>query len=438
MDTPMANNDNAGSDTYDYFLENLSLDPSSHDGTGGMIHCRNKEKGCIWIGEINDLENHLEKSDDCQHVDVRCPDCSTELERHHLMSHLKNECPLQVIDCPFCSITGERRFIEGPQHKVDCYVPCPNKCGIERISGEDMDEHQKICPLAIVQCGYHTMGCGYSMVRRDMEAHDKENIHEHLQLTRKSFDELTQEYVRFLDEHYTTEKAVTDLERKVQQITLKNVMADKRINQLEKELQSLKQKGGLQSHEIRSWIPVSWEEDNNVQAVTAGENNSIPVLPVYVKMSGFDKHRRSRARWYSDPFFSHDRGYKMCLHVKASGLGSSVRDVYVSVLLHLMKGPHDDELSWPITKAFHINLLNQVSNTNHWVRSACFATASEHITARVSGDYGETSIYGRGNFDYIPIKKISKIKPTCQYVKDDSIIFVIEQSPLESESLRFI
>ena len=302
------------------------------------------------------------------------------------------------------------------------------------ISGKDMDNHKKICPLAIVQCDYHAMGCECTIVRRDMEVHSKENVHEHLQLAKKFLDKFICTFVNYSNYYDATEKVVRDLERKVQQITLKNVMADEQINQLEKELQSLKQKGGLQSHDVRSWIPVSWEEDNNVQAVTAGENDSIPVLPVYVKMSGFDKHRRSRARWYSDPFFSHDRGYKMCLHVKASGLGSSVRDVFVSVLLHLMKGSHDDKLPWPITKTFHINLLNQISNANHWVRSACFAIASNKcITARVTGDH-DTSVYGRGYFDYIPIKKISKIKPTCQYVKNDSIIFVIEESSLELDS----
>ena len=434
MATPKdtSNNDSTRSGTYDYLDNPSSL---ATDGIGEIIHCRNKEKDCEWMGEINDLENHF-KSDGCQHsVDVRCPDCNTELVRHCLINHVKNECPLRNIDCQLCSTTEMRQFIEGPQHKVDCFVPCPNKCGIERIvSGKDMDDHKKICPLAIVQCDYHTMGCECSMVRRDMEAHSKENVHEHLQLTKKFLDKFKCTFVNYLNHYDATEKVVRDLERKVQQITFKNVMADERINQLEKELQSLKQKGGLQSHEIRSWIPVSWEEDNNVQAVTAGENNSIPVLPVYVKMSGFDKHRRNRARWYSDPFFSHDGGYKMCLHVKASGLGSSVRDVFVSVLLHLMKGLHDDNLPWPITKTFHINLLNQISNVNHWVQSACFATASnKRITARVTGDR-DTSVYGRGYFDYIPIKKISKIKPTCQYVKDDSIIFVIEESPLELDS----
>ena len=428
MDTP-SDSDNAGS------AENLAEFPfllqSSNHGTG-TICCHNKAKGCEWIGEAKDLENHLEKIDGCQYANVRCPDCNTE--------HVKSKCPLQIIDCQFCFTTGMRQFIEGPEHKVDCFGPCPNKCGIERISFEDIDEHTKICPTAIVQCDYHAMGCECSMVRRDMEAHSKENVHDHLLLTRKFLDEFTQEYVNFLDRHDETKKAVRDLERKVQQITLKNVMAEKRINQLEKELQSLKQlqkEGGLlQSHD-GSWIPVSWDGDDNVQAVTAGDNdvNSIPVLPVYVKMSGFDKHRRNnRARWFSDPFFSHKGGYKMCLQVKASGLGSSVRGVYVSVLLHLMKGPHDDELPWPITNTFHINLLNQISNTNHWVRSACFDTAFyEPISARVTGNY-EMSYYGRGCFDYIAIKKISKIKPTCQYVKDDSIIFVIEQSPLELDS----
>ena len=436
MDTP---NDNAQSSAYAYLLEKLlELFPDDH---GEMIYCRNKEKGCEWMGEVNDLEDHLEKSNGCQYVDVRCPDCNTELERHQLIDHVIIECPVQIVDCRFCFTTGTREFIEG-QHKLDCFVSCPNKCGIERISGEDLDEHKKICPSAIVQCDYHAMGCECgSMVRRDMEVHSKENVIEHLLLTRNFLDKTAQEYQDFKEQHdafvLETDITIRDLERKMQQITLKNFKAEEQINELEKQLKAMKQKGGgPQSHDVRSWLSISWDGDDNVQAVTTGDNdvNLIPVLPVYVKMSGFDKHRRSNARWYSDSFFSHKGGYKMCLQIKASGLGSTVRDVYVSVLLHLMKGPHDDELPWPITKTFYIKLLNQVSNTNHWVRYACFDTALNNlICTRVTGDY-EMSYFGRGCFDYIPIKKISKIKPTCQYVKDDSIIFVIEQSPLELDS----
>ena len=196
------------------YVEEFFLSVNHHAYGTGMIYCRNKEKGCEWIGEINDLENHLEKTDGCQHEKVCCPDCNTELERHCLINHVKNECPLQVIDCRFCFAMGRRQFIEGPQHKVDCFVPCPNKCGTKRISCEDIDEHNKICPTAIVRCDYHAMGCECSMIRKDMEAHSKENVHDHLQLTRKYLDEFTQEYVNFLNSMMKPKKQLETLRGK--------------------------------------------------------------------------------------------------------------------------------------------------------------------------------------------------------------------------------
>ena len=249
-------------------------------------------------------------------------------------------------------------------------------------------------------------------------------MNEHLSLTRDLLDQTKQEFattVQNLEKQHAdfvrnTNSAIADLEEKVKQVMINNAVAENRINELEKQLQSLEQKEGginelekqLQSlkqkeegsqNKTCNWLPVSWKDGENVQAVTAGEpiNDYLTpaaVLPVYVKMSQFDEHRRSRARWYSHPFYSHERGYKMCLHVKASGLGASVRDKYVSVLIHLMQGEYDDELPWPITNTFNITLLNQVSDKDHWVREACFESALyKPITERVTGDR-DIGIYG--------------------------------------------
>ena len=89
---------------------------------------------------------------------------------------------------------------------------------------------------------------------------------------------------------------------------------------------------------------------------------------------------------------------------------------------------YDDELPWPIKKSFDIKLLNQISDTEHWVRSASFASATyKPIAERVSDDR-ETAVLGRGCFDFIDIEEICKITPTCKYLKDDCIIFTIERS----------
>ena len=117
----------------------------------------------------------------------------------------------------------------------------------------------------------------------------------------------------------------------------------------------------------------------------------------------------------------------MCLHVSAAGLGADMRDKYVTVFIHLMSGGYDDELEWPIKKVFDIKLLNQICDEDHWVRQANFATVSyKPMAERVSGR--EIGIYGRGCFNFIPIRRISKVKRLCQYVKNDSIIFAIDHS----------
>jgi len=71
-----------------------------------------------------------------------------------------------------------------------------------------------------------------------------------------------------------------------------------------------------------------------------------------------------------------------------------------------MKGAYDDELPWPIKKTFNIKLLNQISDTEHCIQSACFATAlHKPLAERVTGDC-DTAVLGRGIFDLIEIKEI--------------------------------
>ena len=67
-------------------------------------------------------------------------------------------------------------------------------------------------------------------------------------------------------------------------------------------------------------------------------------------------------------FFAFEEGYQMCLRVDGAGFSSN-EGTYVSVGLHVMKGPHDDKLKqsghWPLRGAFQIELLNQHNDNNH-------------------------------------------------------------------------
>ena len=88
-------------------------------------------------------------------------------------------------NCRYCFAKGVREFIEG-QHKAQCLqypVPCPDECGMN-IPRKNVIEHKNVCLSVIVDCEYHAMGCEYKASRGSMENHYKENVSQHLSLTR--------------------------------------------------------------------------------------------------------------------------------------------------------------------------------------------------------------------------------------------------------------
>ena len=57
----------------------------------------------------------------------------------------------------------------------------------------------------------------------------------------------------------------------------------------------------------------------------------------------------------------------MTLRVYPNGNGSS-NGTHVSVYIHLMKGPNDDYLQFPINGLFSVQLMNWKKNTRHYQR----------------------------------------------------------------------
>ncbi|XP_065901688.1 TNF receptor-associated factor 3-like [Dysidea avara] len=148
------------------------------------VFCDNKQKGCDWNGEINDLNNHLKKS--CFFELMQCPNnCGNMSERKYMASHVEIDCPRRMVICQYCGATGECQSM-GAEHMEKCpkvLLPCPNKCTIRGVPREDMEAHRKECPLEIVQCEYHDVGCDERMARKDYVAHTQHYMDRHLRLT---------------------------------------------------------------------------------------------------------------------------------------------------------------------------------------------------------------------------------------------------------------
>jgi hypothetical protein len=55
----------------------------------------------------------------------------------------------------------------------------------EQLELRDAQKHKEICPLELIPCLFADVGCSRTMLRQDMEEHDRKEIIKHLHLCRK-------------------------------------------------------------------------------------------------------------------------------------------------------------------------------------------------------------------------------------------------------------
>ncbi|XP_065901450.1 TNF receptor-associated factor 5-like [Dysidea avara] len=121
---------------------------------------------------------------------------------------------------------------------------------------------------------------------------------------------------------------------------------------------------------------------------------------------------------YSDSFYSHDKGYQLCLRVDPAGNGDG-KGTHLSVFLYLMKGAYDDELTWPLRGKFQVKLLNQLSDCEHYSVAWVYDDHNDDVAGRVTD--GNRVGTGLGYPRFISKENLHKVISTCQYLKDDCI-----------------
>jgi len=256
---------------------------------------------------------------------------------------------------------------------------------------EDMEAHRKECPLEVVQCEYHNVGCEERMMRKRKREHEKEEMEKHLLLTKDMLN--------------TTLKKVDTL-----MVVLNQTVA-------------LQERCRTNSITDTPSILSSAKQSVRLTAMTAAFKLGDQVCPVGVSMTGFSKMKDDDIEWISDSFYSHDKGYKMCLCADPAGDGDN-KGTHMSVFLFLMKGPHDDELTWPLRGSFEIM---QISDYEHYSATVSFdGDHSGEATGRVITDDDRAEM-GWGCPKFISHEELLEVTPTCQYLKDDCVFFQVSK-----------
>ena len=314
------------------------------------VYCRRKSNGCKWTGKIIELEGHLEE---CK---IPCERCGQIVYYDDMQTHRKTGCP---IHCYYCGITGDLTEIkmfhgEYCEHFVP---PCPNNCGSD-VPEEEIHEHiMEACPLRIVQCEYYALGCKTQIASKYIRLHNRRKNKYHSQLLRQEIYKASQEVVKY--RNYVIALCIGFLILAFAFLLLHTHAAgtDIRLYQIMNYL-----------HTETKSDPVLWSDheipNKSGQLGLKFNNDQVLVAPVIFKMSNVSKMMETKETWNSNSFFAFYKGYKMYVRVDSKYIRNFYsEDNYLSISLHLMKGPYDDELQqsghWPLRGTFTLKLLNQ-------------------------------------------------------------------------------
>jgi len=367
-------------------LETFSNKLSDREIKRLKVYCVNKARGCEWSDEINEAKKHDEN---CLYGNVYCPNnCGMTLQRQFYDLHAEFECPNCESYCQLCFIIGKKNFIEG-EHMEQCpkvTIPCPNHCEDTNILREDLVAHRNTCPLEKLKCEYFNLGCQVEVVRMDMEVHNTTMMSTHLSLTKKSLNKTANQLVN-----------------------VKTALIDAKAQLVEKDKQLHET---LIQVEQNQW-PLKISSD------ASKSSYGLHPLPLIIRVAGMAGKQRRKQDWYSNGFLTNVGGYKLRLKMGLSGS----RHTHMAIYTQIMVGPNDDRLLWPMKGKFVVQLLNQLSDNNHYKRILLYDDAtSSHAAGRV---YHGDRPCSWGSSSFISLVKLCSVSPTCQYMKDDCIYFKV-------------
>ena len=340
------------------------------------VKCDNVERGCQKERTIDTLEEHMAV---CQFTPVPCPkQCEDTilLLRKDLNHHIHNECPNRDCECEYCGKKGTYANIT-QVHYVICdekIVPCSNEDCTETMKRHMIENHvEDDCEYTEVSCKYANIGCEIKLKRKDMRAHEEDDkIHLHLALD-----------------------AVVELKDKNVQLQDTSLQLQDTIGRMEYGLQLADYKIQFSSKKGRAW-------------------KKQEIVLMTFKLTDYQRKMWNNEEFMSPSFYTSPEGYHMSVIVYANGNGGG-RGTHVSAFVHILEGRNDSKLKWPFIGKVKIELLNQLKDGNHHIKTVPFKM--EHNT-RV-GD-----IRNLGFSQFIPQSKLHHNPSTkTQYLKDDTLYF---------------
>ena len=140
--------------------------------------------------------------------------------------------------------------------------------------------------------------------------------------------------------------------------------------------------------------------------------------PIELTMTDFARFKQEHGRWFSPSFYTHTRGYIVCIEVTAC---DSPLDTHIGVYVHLMQGKYDFSVAWPFRGVITIHLLNQQRDKGHYVKTIPFANAPDEQAEKVTPWVMNS---GRGLSEFISFDQLDlDLDRDSQYLLEDCLRF---------------
>ncbi len=253
------------------------------------------------------------------------------------------------------------------------------------------------------------------------------------------------------------EKYVMDIKRLESAYTISTNQINESLKNLEKQVVDSNNESGRHECNSSSLNTMVKEFQHLAYEVYyLGQHVDFPVLPVYLNMTNVKERNASKSRWLSEPFYTHEEGYKMRLVVYPNGKYSGA-STHISVAVYLMSGKYDHKLNWPVNMMLDITLLSQDSEDTDPIRTSFdFCTlplkiSSLQIFDRVwNGTMAKIGVINPNFASYGSIFlshykhnslyfRVDGVRCTCQAEDEQSSDFVFDRHQVEPnlEGSRF-
>ena len=109
-----------------------------------------------------------------------------------MREHMKSSCIKRQMSCQYRSYCSSYDIVTAKHLPICLQVPvtCPNNCKEKGLKRKQLRAHIDECPLQVISCPFTSAGCTVKLPRNEMEKHEDTAMRQHLRLVVKQLQQL--------------------------------------------------------------------------------------------------------------------------------------------------------------------------------------------------------------------------------------------------------